>query len=86
MVPALAGVGLLAAMMVSQPWWTLSIVGTVYMVSLPFSIAQFRKLQRAAELMRTEIEEPVPESQYPEPPESQATEATTPEGEPRKPV
>ncbi len=56
-VPALAGVGLLAAMMVSQPWWTLSIVGLAYMATLPFSVIQFRKLQHAAELMRTEIVE-----------------------------
>ncbi|WP_052709899.1 CDP-alcohol phosphatidyltransferase family protein [Azospirillum thiophilum] len=56
-VPALAGVGLLAAMMVSQPWWTLSIVGLAYMATLPFSVVQFRKLQHAAELMRTEIVE-----------------------------
>jgi len=82
-VPALAGVGLLAAMMVSQPWWTLSIVGIAYMVSLPFSIAQFRKLQRAAELMRTEIGEPPPETQEGV---SQASEAVTPEDEARKPV
>ncbi|KAA0598333.1 CDP-diacylglycerol--serine O-phosphatidyltransferase [Azospirillum lipoferum] len=82
-VPALAGVGLLAAMMVSQPWWTLSIVGIAYMVSLPFSIAQFRKLQRAAELMRTEIGEEAPDAQETE---SQATEAATSEGEVRKPV
>ncbi|CAO3413766.1 CDP-alcohol phosphatidyltransferase family protein [Azospirillum endophyticum] len=85
-VPALAGVGLLAAMMVSQPWWTLSIVGIVYMVSLPFSIAQFRKLQRAAELMRTEIEEPVPESPDPEPQELRSSDSVAPKDESRKPV
>ncbi|PWC52231.1 CDP-diacylglycerol O-phosphatidyltransferase [Azospirillum sp. TSA6c] len=87
-VPALAGVGLLAAMMVSQPWWTLSIVGIAYMVSLPFSIAQFRKLQRAAELMRTEIGEPLPETQETEAQGagSQAPEGATPEDEARKPV
>lgn len=87
-VPALAGVGLLAAMMVSQPWWTLSIVGIAYMVSLPFSIAQFRKLQRAAELMRTEIGEPLPETQGADAQDagSQAPEAATPEDEARKPV
>ncbi|PWC33751.1 CDP-diacylglycerol--serine O-phosphatidyltransferase [Azospirillum sp. TSO35-2] len=59
-VPALAGVGLLAAMLVSLPWWTLSLVEIAYLITLPFSVAQFRKLQRAAELMRTEIVEPQP--------------------------
>jgi CDP-diacylglycerol--serine O-phosphatidyltransferase len=82
-VPALAGVGLLAAMMVSQPWWTLSIVGIAYMVSLPFSIAQFRKLQRAAELMRTEIGEAESDAQEPESP---SPETATSEDETRKPV
>lgn len=86
-VPALAGVGLLAAMMVSQPWWTLSIVGIVYMVTLPFSIGQFRKLQRAAELMRTEIEEPVSESPAPDTQEPEgAADAAPREDESRKPV
>ncbi|MBP2293528.1 CDP-diacylglycerol--serine O-phosphatidyltransferase [Azospirillum rugosum] len=56
-VPALVGVGLLAASLVSQPWWTLAFVGLVYLASLPFSIAQFRKLQRAAQMMQT-VEEP----------------------------
>lgn len=58
-VPALAGVGLLAAMLVSQPWWTLSLVGLAYIATLPFSVRQFRKLQRAAEQMR-EAESPEP--------------------------
>ncbi len=59
-VPALAGVGLVAAMMVSQPWWTLSMIGLAYLATLPFSVGQFRKLQRAAELMQTEIVESAP--------------------------
>ncbi|MBP2230651.1 CDP-diacylglycerol--serine O-phosphatidyltransferase [Azospirillum agricola] len=59
-VPALAGVGLIAAMMVSQPWWTLSIIGLVYLATLPFSVAQFRKLQRAAELMQSGVVEAPP--------------------------
>lgn len=59
-VPALAGVGLVAAMMVSQPWWTLSIIIIAYLATLPFSMVQFRKLQRAAELMQSEIAEAVP--------------------------
>ncbi|WP_448203255.1 CDP-diacylglycerol--serine O-phosphatidyltransferase [Azospirillum sp. sgz302134] len=56
-VPGLVGVGLLAASLVSQPWWTLAFVGIAYLASLPFSVAQFRKLQRAAQMMQ-EAEEP----------------------------
>ncbi|CAO3407311.1 CDP-alcohol phosphatidyltransferase family protein [Azospirillum largimobile] len=86
-VPALAGVGLLAAMLVSQPWWTLSIVGLAYLSMLPFSVLQFRKLQSAAELMRTEIEEPGPEPAASEPsPEPQQPDAAVPGEEPRRPV
>ncbi|MGQ9368608.1 CDP-alcohol phosphatidyltransferase family protein [Azospirillum sp. ST 5-10] len=51
-VPALVGVGLLAAFLVSQPWWTLTALGLAYLATLPFSVAQFRKLQRAAALMK----------------------------------
>ncbi|CAO3429749.1 CDP-diacylglycerol--serine O-phosphatidyltransferase [Azospirillum doebereinerae] len=72
-VPALAGVGLIAAMMVSQPWWTLSIIGLAYLATLPFSVAQFRKLQRATELMKGEIVEPI--SGEPEPGEEAPAEA-----------
>ncbi|AWK89998.1 CDP-diacylglycerol--serine O-phosphatidyltransferase [Azospirillum thermophilum] len=61
-VPALAGVGLLAALLVSQPWWTLSGVGIAYLASLPFSVAQFRKLQRAAQIMQEPIAEPEAEA------------------------
>ena len=56
-VPALVGVGLLAAALVSQPWWTLAFVGLAYLVTLPFSVAQFAKLQRAAQQMQEAEEE-----------------------------
>jgi CDP-diacylglycerol--serine O-phosphatidyltransferase len=51
-VPGLVGVGLLAAFLVSQPWWTMLFIGLVYIISLPFSVLQFRKLQQAAALMQ----------------------------------
>lgn len=85
-VPALAGVGLLAAMLVSQPWWTLSIVGLAYLSMLPFSVLQFRKLQSAAELMRTEIEEPGPEPAASEPSSEPQHPDAVPGEEPRRPV
>ncbi|MBF5094562.1 phosphatidylcholine/phosphatidylserine synthase [Azospirillum sp. INR13] len=86
-VPALAGVGLLAAMLVSQPWWTLSIVGLAYLSMLPFSVLQFRKLQSAAELMRTEIAEPGLDAGAEASPGAQPSDdIATPGEEPRKPV
>ena len=86
-VPALAGVGLLAAMLVSQPWWTLSIVGLAYLSMLPFSVLQFRKLQSAAELMRTEIAEPGSDVEAEASFGGQPSDDTAAPGEePRKPV
>ena len=56
-VPALLGVGLLAAFLVAQPWWTLLLLGLAYLATLPFSIRQFRKLQRAAALIQAPVED-----------------------------
>ncbi len=53
-VPALLGVGLLAAFLVAQPWWTLTFLGLAYVGMLPFSVRQFRRLERAAALIQTE--------------------------------
>jgi len=52
-VPVLVGVGLLAAALASQPWWTLVAIGLAYMASFPFSIRQFQRLQAAAALIQT---------------------------------
>lgn len=54
-IPALAGVGLLAALLVSQPWWTMVFVGIVYLATMPFSVRKFAVLKRsAAELQEEE--------------------------------
>ena len=69
-VPALVGVGLLAAFLVAQPWWTLILLGIAYLALLPFSVRQFRTLQRAAAEIQT-------------PPEGEAPPAEPPAEEPR---
>ena len=48
-IPLLAGVGLIAAMLVSTPWLTLSLIGIAYLISLPFSYRQYRRLRIEAE-------------------------------------
>ncbi|WP_343038670.1 hypothetical protein [Skermanella pratensis] len=48
-IPLLAAVGLLAAMLVSTPWLTLALIGVAYLASLPFSLRQYRRLRREAE-------------------------------------
>ncbi|WP_029010200.1 CDP-diacylglycerol--serine O-phosphatidyltransferase [Azospirillum halopraeferens] len=68
-VPGLVGVGLLAAFLVSQPWWTLTALGIAYLASLPFSIAQFAKLQNAAARMKEQeaVEDPDADAETPPP-------------------
>lgn len=53
-VPGLAGVGLVAAALVNQPWWTLTALGVVYLATIPVSIRQYRRLARAAAELQTE--------------------------------
>jgi CDP-diacylglycerol---serine O-phosphatidyltransferase len=46
-VPIMALVGLIAAALVSNTWLTLGLIGVVYIISLPLSFYQFRKLQQS---------------------------------------
>jgi len=47
-LPLMVIVGLLAALMVSAPWLTLSLIIVAYMVSIPFSIRAFGILKKKA--------------------------------------
>ena len=47
-LPLLAGIGLFAAFLATAPWATLLGIGSVYLISLPLSLRQYRRLQRAA--------------------------------------
>jgi CDP-diacylglycerol--serine O-phosphatidyltransferase len=51
-LPMLLVVGLFAAFLVTEPWFTLSAVGVVYAASLPFSMRAFHRLSRQASEMR----------------------------------
>ncbi len=53
-IPVLVGVGLLAASLVSQPWLTLTLIGSAYLVSIPFSVSRYRFLERTAAQMKAE--------------------------------
>lgn len=68
----LLGVGLLVAGLASAPWATLTVVGLLYLGSLPFSQAQYARLQREARRLTEEstgrTDDPVPS-----PPPSGAT-------------
>jgi CDP-diacylglycerol--serine O-phosphatidyltransferase len=47
-LPLMLLIGLLAAFLVTDPWATLSLLGFVYIASIPFSVMSFRKLKSAA--------------------------------------
>lgn len=70
-VPALVGVGLIAACLVSQPWWTLFFLGLVYLALIPVSLRRFQTLKRAAAQMQsadTPAETPAAGEVLPPPP------------------
>jgi CDP-diacylglycerol--serine O-phosphatidyltransferase len=48
----LLGIGALAALVTTEPWATMLIVGLVYLGSIPWSIKAFLRLRRAAEELR----------------------------------
>lgn len=53
------GVGILAALSVSAPWLTLSIILAAYLISFPFAIRSFRRLETEADEFHKKGE-PVP--------------------------
>ncbi len=56
----LLGVGMTAAALVSAPWATLTVVGLVYLASIPFSARRYRALAMEAARLKGELEdEPV---------------------------
>lgn len=60
-LPMLMAVGLLAAVVVSYPWLTMSVLGLAYLGSIPFSVRAFRRLKR--ESARAEAAEAVAEEE-----------------------
>lgn len=60
----LLGVGIAAAALVSAPWATLTVVGLVYLVSIPFSAKRYRQLSMEAARLKGELDD-TPESDTP---------------------
>ncbi len=54
-VPVMLGVCLLAAFLVGSPWMTLSVLGVLYLASLPLSCLSYRR--RAARAAAEAVEE-----------------------------
>lgn len=54
-IPVLAGIGLLAAALVSRPWLTLALIAAAYAASLPFSYRQYHRLREEAQRLHDEL-------------------------------
>lgn len=63
--PGLVGVGVVAAALVVQPWWTLTALGIAYVAAIALSVRQYRRLAAAAAQMQ---ENPAPETEGGAPP------------------
>ena len=46
-LPVLVVVGIVAAMLVSYPWFVLSTIGFAYLASIPFSVVRYRRYERS---------------------------------------
>lgn len=46
-LPLLVVVGIVAAMLVSYPWFVLSTIGFAYLASIPFSVMRYRRYERS---------------------------------------
>jgi CDP-diacylglycerol--serine O-phosphatidyltransferase len=56
-LPTLLGIGALAGLLTTVPWLTLSLLGFVYLGSIPLTMRAYRR-RRAAEPRRAELAEP----------------------------
>jgi CDP-diacylglycerol--serine O-phosphatidyltransferase len=53
-MPTLLGIGILAALVTTFPWPTLTAIGIVYVGSIPLTIRFYSRLRRNAEMRRGE--------------------------------
>jgi CDP-diacylglycerol--serine O-phosphatidyltransferase len=59
-IPTLLGVVVVTALVTTAPWPTLSLIGVVYLASIPLTIRASRRLRRAAEARDSEAPPAVP--------------------------
>src|SRR5438445_9538282 len=58
-IPTLLGFGVARAFLTTEPWLTLTVVGVVYVSSIPFTIHSYYRLKRSALARKTEaVEKP----------------------------
>jgi CDP-diacylglycerol---serine O-phosphatidyltransferase len=56
-IPTLLGFGIATAFLTTEPWLTLTVVGIVYVSSIPLTIRAYYRLKRAAEARRADAAE-----------------------------
>ena len=56
-IPTLLAFGVATAFLTTEPWLTLTVVGIVYVGSIPLTIRSYYRLRRAAEARKTDIAE-----------------------------
>src|SRR5467141_3382068 len=77
-VPTLLAFGVATAFLTTEPWLTLTVVGIVYVGSIPLTIRSYYRLRRAAEARRAEMAEKPEAIPLPGPAASPLGEANAP--------
>ena len=80
-IPTLLAFGVATAFLTTEPWLTLTVVGIVYVGSIPFTIRSYYRLKRAAQMRQTEAAEKPETAPLPTPAPFPLSEATRPPNE-----
>jgi CDP-diacylglycerol--serine O-phosphatidyltransferase len=80
-VPTLLAFGVATAFLTTEPWLTLTVVGIVYVGSIPLTIRSYLRLKRAAQARKTEATERAEPAPLPTPASVPLGETTRPPNE-----
>jgi len=80
-IPTLLGFGVATAFLTSEPWLTLTVVGIVYVSSIPWTIFSYLRLKRAAQARKTAAGERAEPAPLPTPAPIPLSETTRPPNE-----
>jgi CDP-diacylglycerol--serine O-phosphatidyltransferase len=80
-IPTLLAFGVATAFLTTEPWLTLTVVGIVYVSSIPLTIRSYYRLKRAAQVSKTEAAEKPDPAPLPRPAPFPLGEATRPPNE-----
>jgi CDP-diacylglycerol--serine O-phosphatidyltransferase len=80
-VPTLLAFGVATAFLTTEPWLTLTVVGIVYVGSIPLTIRSYLRLKRAAQVRKAEATERAEPAPLPTPASVPLGETTRPPNE-----